>query len=218
MPKLIKEEPEERVFNFSELRVDGENNKPQIVGYAAVFDKPSKDLGGFREYVRAGCFTKTIQESDIRALFNHDANCVLGRNKAGTLKLEEDPVGLKMIIDPPDTNWARDLMTSIKRGDIDQCSFSFKTIKDSWNQDTTGKNVTRDLLECRLFDVSVVTNPAYPQTSASVRTKLESLMKPAEPEKILHSVDEPPKNGHSSEDELRKIHLKQVFENVDVEV
>jgi hypothetical protein len=204
---VVDDELETRIFSFTELRVDEENKKPQIVGYAAVFDKPSEDLGGFREYVRAGCFRKTIQESDIRALFNHDVNCVLGRNKAGTLKLEEDPVGLKMEIDPPDTNWARDLMTSIKRGDIDQCSFGFKTIKDNWeNKDNQN---TRELLECRLFDVSVVTNPAYPQTSAYVRAKIESLINPTEPDETAHSEDEPEKNLHSPDE--KTIQIRNAF-------
>jgi uncharacterized protein len=209
-------EKELRVYHVAELRVEGDE-KPKITGYAAVFDKRSDDLGGFTEYVRSGCFSKTIRESDIKALYNHDPNYVLGRNKAGTLKLDEDAVGLRMSIDPPDTQWARDLMTSIKRGDVDQCSFGFKTVKDAWRTED-GMNC-RDLLECRLFDVSVVTNPAYPQTSAQVRAKVESLnTDPDEPVKPDHSAGEPEKNLHSSQDRLRVIRMKQVLENVDLEV
>ena len=152
-----------------ELRVEG-GDTPKIVGHAAVFDKWSEDLGGFREKIAPSAFTKTIKEGDIRALFNHDPNFVLGRNTAGTLVLEEDKKGLKVTIDPPDTQWARDLTTSIERGDINQMSFSFRTIKDLWTTPNNGKENQRELLEVKLFDVSPVTFPAYPQTDVGVRS------------------------------------------------
>ena len=152
-----------------ELRVEG-GDTPKIVGHAAVFNKWSEDLGGFREKIASGAFTKTIKEGDIRALFNHDANFVLGRNKAGTLTLEEDKKGLKVSIDPPDAQWARDLTTSIERGDITQMSFGFRTIKDQWTTPKDGKDNQRELLEVELFDVSPVTFPAYPQTDVGVRS------------------------------------------------
>ena len=159
-------EREERTFAI-ELRVEGKE-KRKITGYASVFNQWSEDLGGFREIVRPGAFKKTIKEADVRALFNHDPNYVLGRNKAGTLQLEEDDKGLKIDIDPPDTQWARDLTTSIERGDIDQMSFGFRTVKDSWGEEDD-KN-TRELLEVELFDVSPVTYPAYPTTVVGVRS------------------------------------------------
>ena len=153
-----------------ELRVEGDDS-PKIVGHAAVFGKWSEDLGGFREKIAPGAFSKTIQEGDVRALFNHDSNYVLGRNKAGTLSLEEDKKGLKVNIDPPDTQWARDLTTSISRGDITQMSFAFRTIKDMWTEPKKGQTVSqRELLEVELFDVSPVTFPAYPQTDVGVRS------------------------------------------------
>ena len=151
-----------------ELRVEGDETK-KITGHAAVFDKWSEDLGGFREKIRAGAFKKTIKEADVRALFNHDPNFVLGRNKAGTLSLEEDAKGLAISIEPPDTQWARDLTTSIERGDIDQMSFGFRTVKDLWTN-PDGKDTERELLEVELYDVSPVTFPAYPQTDVGVRS------------------------------------------------
>lgn len=157
---------EERVFPLQIEVRKGEKRK--IVGYASVFNTWSEDLGGFREMVKPGAFTKTIKESDVRALFNHDSNYVLGRNQAGTLLLEEDAKGLKIEIDPPDTQWARDLGVSIDRGDISQMSFSFSTVKDEWNT-KDGQN-DRSLVEVRLFDVSPVTYPAYPQTVVGVRS------------------------------------------------
>lgn len=157
-----------------EIRVDGDEDKRTIVGYAAVFDKLSKPLFGFRERIAKGAFKKTIQEADIRALFNHDPNHVLGRTKAGTLRLQEDDRGLRIEIDPPDTQFARDLITSIQRRDIDQMSFGFRTIKDQWDHQPDG-SVIRTLLEVELFDVSPVTFPAYPQTSVKVRDYLRAM-------------------------------------------
>jgi len=170
--KAMNKEREVRTFTLDDIEVRSEDDKPKIKGHAAVFDKLSEDLGGFREKIVSGAFAKTIKKSDIRALFNHDPNYVLGRNKAGTLTLEEDERGLAIEIDPPDTSYARDLMVSIERGDITQMSFAFKTIKDSWeNQDK--KESVRTLEEVDLFDVSPVTYPAYPQTDVKVRSLFE---------------------------------------------
>ena len=160
---------ERRYIKVEELRIAGTDTERTIEGYAALFDSLSVNLGGFREKIRPGAFTKTIQEADIRALFNHDPNMVLGRNKSGTLALEEDTRGLRVTIKPPDTTWAADLITSMERGDIDQMSFGFDAIRDEWTTDGEGNNL-RELLELRLFDVSPVTFPAYPQTSVQVRS------------------------------------------------
>ena len=165
LDQVINQDGVERRYLPAEFRA---NEDGTIEGYAAVFDKWSEDLGFFKERIRAGAFKKTIRESDIRALFNHDPNYVLGRNAAGTLELEEDDHGLHMVIDPPNAGWADDLQVSIKRGDIDQGSFGFKTIKDEW--DHNAEPAERELIELSLFDVSVVTYPAYPQTSVSART------------------------------------------------
>lgn len=172
---------EQRVVGAAKLEVrakDGET--PVISGYAAVFNQPSEVIsdffGGFRELVAPGAFTKTLADgADVRALLNHDPNFVLGRTKAGTLSLREDEHGLWMTITPPETQWARDLMATMRRGDLDQSSFGFQTIRDRWGTGKgDGDNLIdeRTLLEVRLFDVSPVTFPAYPQTEAGVRSLL----------------------------------------------
>lgn len=158
---------EKRAFPV-EYRVDSSAKQPKLEGYAALFNKVSEDMGGFREKIAPGAFTKTIAEGDVRALFNHDPNFVLGRTKSGTLDLEEDERGLKMSVTPPSTTWARDLMETIARGDVDQQSFAFRTIKDHWDNPAEGTPM-RTLLEVQLFDVSPVTYPSYSQTSVEVR-------------------------------------------------
>lgn len=161
---------EQRSFKATELRVEGDQI-PTIKGYPAVFNVMSENLGYFREIVRPGAFKKTINDgADIRALFNHNPNFVIARTKSNTLKHTEDDKGLFIEAAPPDATWARDLVSSIKRGDINQMSFSFETVKDRWGTEN-GERI-RELFEVRLFDVSVVTYPAYPQTSVSARSIL----------------------------------------------
>jgi uncharacterized protein len=153
----------ERRFTSGEVEVRQRGSETTIEGHAAVFDKLSQNLGGFVERVMPGAFTKTLGEADIRALYNHDENLVLGRNKSGTLELAEDDSGLYYRITPPNTTYARDLMTVIERGDVSQSSFAFMAIDEEWGlseQDFP----RRDLLQVHLVDVSPVTYPAYLDT------------------------------------------------------
>jgi HK97 family phage prohead protease len=167
---------ERRFVELAELRLDGESETKSIRGYAAVFDAMSQPLFGFREIIRKGAFKKTIKDGDIRALWNHDPNYVLGRKSARTLRLEEDDKGLLSRIFPPDTQWARDLMTSIERGDVSQMSFGFRTVKDNWLPPGDDGLPIRELLSCQLFDVSPVTYPAYPQTEVHVRALMDAVL------------------------------------------
>lgn len=160
---------EERRIYLGELRAIASADAPtKIAGHAAKFDSLSEDLGGFRERIAPGAFAKTITSGDIRALWNHDANIVLGRNKSGTLRLSEDSAGLYYECDVPDTQLVRDMVVSpISRGDVNQCSFGFSTNADKWAK-VDGEWI-RTLLECDLFDVSPVTYPAYQSTDVAVR-------------------------------------------------
>lgn len=152
----------------------GDSDEPVLVGYAARFDDVTNIANLFDEVIRKGAFEKTISEGDdVRALHNHDENLILGRTKAGTLKLEEDENGLKVRISPPNTQQARDLMVSIERGDVDQMSFGFEVVSEVWNRAEEGKRELRELTEVRLFDVSTVVFPAYPSTSIGLRSATE---------------------------------------------
>lgn len=151
-----------------ELRAtEDDKAMPRIEGYAAVFDQLSDNLGGFREKVARGAFAKSLG-GDVRALYNHNPDIILGRTKSGTLSLSEDAHGLRAVFTPPDTLTAHHVVEAMRRGDIDQMSFGFRTIADQWER---GEDEDiRTLLEVDLFDVSVVTFPAYPQTDAAVRS------------------------------------------------
>lgn len=161
---------QERRTLHSEFRVEQrEDGKKLIRGHAAVFNSET-DLGWFRERIAPGAFSESIGKDDVRALFNHDENFILGRNTAGTLTMREDEQGLYVEIDPPDTQVARDLVTSIERGDISQMSFGFQTIKDSWETEENAAKDLRTLEKVKLWDVSPVTFPAYQETDVAVRS------------------------------------------------
>ncbi len=161
-------ELEKRVTR-SEVRLEERvGHRPRLTGYAALFNTLSQDLGGFREKIARGAFTNSL-EGDVRALINHDSAKILGRTSAGTLSLREDSQGLAVEIEPPETSYARDLLESVRRGDITQMSFGFITRQDKW--ETQDGMQVRTLLEVKLLDVSPVTFPAYPDTSVALRRR-----------------------------------------------
>ncbi len=171
MPKIDTEiERRDLGIELSEFRLDRpEGGRARLVGYAAVFNKLSEEIMGFRERIAPGSFSNSLAKpDDIRALVDHDPSMILGRNKSGTLKLEENTKGLKATIKLPDTQPGRDIAVSVERGDVTGMSFGFQTITDEWNIED-GQDV-RTLKEVKLFDVSVVTYPAYPDTTVAVRS------------------------------------------------
>lgn len=147
---------------------------PLIRGHAAVFDKLSENLGGFREIIARGAFDEVL-ENDVRALIGHRDELILGRTSAKTLRIGVDAEGLTYEIDPPDTSYARDLLVSLERGDIRESSFGFSIARDgdTWTEDEDGRLVRTITKVSRLYDVSPVTFPAYPDTDVAKRS-LES--------------------------------------------
>ena len=182
---------EKRAFNSTiEVRAEGDNT-PTISGYASVFNSMSENLGGFREIIAPGAFDSVLQD-DVRALFNHDPNYLLARSASGTLKLSVDEQGLRYEFEPPNTTAGRDLVESMKRGDISQSSFAFTVAKDSWEERDGGVVRTINKVE-RLFDVSPVTYPAYPDASVGMRS-MQQWMESRNEEQAAEApvVDEPP--------------------------
>ena len=164
---------EERHLTAEESNLMAQGGKqPKILGYAAVFDSLSEPLAGgaFREKIEPGAFSQSLKVEDVKCLFNHDDNYVLGRKGNTTLILREDDRGLYFEVLPPDTQWAADLMVSIGRKDIYQGSFQFKVTEDSWDS-SDPDNVIRTLIKVKLIDVSVVSFPAYPQTAVDIRSE-----------------------------------------------
>ncbi|MFD6970144.1 HK97 family phage prohead protease [Streptomyces sp. NPDC059949] len=162
----------------TEFEVRSEGGKFNFYGYALKWDARSQNLGGFRERVAQGATADSIGRDDIRALFNHDPNLILGRNRSGTLRLSEDSDGLHYEVDMPDTTYARDLATAMERGDVSHSSFGFKTAGpegDSWAEDDDGFPL-RTLQKIALFDVSPVTYPAYADSTSGVGSRALQLL------------------------------------------
>lgn len=154
-----------------ELRAEDDTAK--FHGHAAVFDKrtwigPPK--WGFWEQVDGAAFNKTLKEADVRFLVNHNPDLVMARNTANTLSLSTDKTGL--VTDAPNLDrrqsYTNDAVIALERGDLSQMSFAFRTVKDSW-ETLEDETELRTLLEVQLFDVSVVTYPAYEDTDAGLR-------------------------------------------------
>jgi HK97 family phage prohead protease len=167
-----------------ELRVAGGSalspSPRRLVGYAARFDSPSEDLGGFTEFVRHGAFRRSLESNSVDplALVHHMPHLILGRRSAGTLRLAEDDRGLTFEIDLPDTTTARDLAVSVERGDIKGASFAFTVGKDGGDKwETRGDQVIRELLDVELHEITITPTPDYPDTSVARRT-LDSIIRP----------------------------------------
>lgn len=186
---------ERRVYlSEVETRTAGENQRV-ITGYAYKFRALSQNLGGFKEQVLEDAGKESIQVDDIRALMNHDANLILGRNRAGTLQMEEDSTGLLYEIKADERqSYVRDLLIALERGDVNQSSFGFQVPPngDTW---TMGEDDTplRSIQKMSLFDVSPVTYPAYLSSESSVSQRCADMvraLKDPEPRFLLPERDE----------------------------
>lgn len=174
-------ETEIRTFEVGEIEVrqaDG-SQQPTIAGYAVVFDAWSQvmvDGRGrpFRERIAPSAFDRALSANpDVRALWNHNSDLPLGRTRNGTLRIQKDAAGLRFELMPPATNWGRDAIESIRRGDVSGMSFSFSAKRDggdTWARPGVDGVAERTLLDADLFELSPVTFPAYPATQVSVRS------------------------------------------------
>jgi hypothetical protein len=174
-------DPETRTLLTSDLRVvTGPGLRAQLIGHAIVFDSLSEPLLFFREKIAPQAVDRTLQEGvDVRALVDHDSAKVLGRLAARTLKLAKTDRGLLAEIEPPDTTYARDLIESVRRGDITGMSFAFRMLADDW--DESQDPPIRTVKDMRVHEVSVVTFPAYPATDVAVAQRSLDRHRAAQP-------------------------------------
>jgi HK97 family phage prohead protease len=163
----------ERRFTTAELRSTEEG---KLVGYAAVFNSLSTDLGGFKELLEPTVFDRSLREHpDVIALYGHDKLSVLGRVANGTLRVTPDGHGLRVEITPNlNTTLGRDVVEMVRRGDMAGMSFGFRPYPDGVRMDVTTSPATVTLKSVRLLEVSVCVVPAYPATEISVRALEEA--------------------------------------------
>lgn len=157
---------EKRAVPF-EVRA-GEDGKQRLRGLAVVFNSETVIGGQFREVIRPGAFTKTLTERDIKMLWDHNSNFVLGSTRSGTLTLQESFRGLEVDDDPPVLGMNAGFLESIQRGDVSQMSFMFEVIKENVIR-AEGQMLLREILEVKLWEVSPVTFPAYSDTEIGLR-------------------------------------------------
>lgn len=155
---------EKRVYTIESRVEETEDKRDVVVGYGSIFNSRSENLGGFYEYISPSAITQeTIDNSDVRALINHDESLILARSTSGTLNLNVDEKGLKYEFDIPETSYGKDLAINMKNGNITQSSFAFTVAEngDEWSTDEDGNDVRTITKIDKLYDVSPVTYPAY---------------------------------------------------------
>ena len=172
---------ETRTFEIQNLELREESDGMHLEGYAAVFNSRSENLGGFTETIAPGAFRGSIKSrNDIKFLYNHDTGAVLGSTRAGTLSLTEDDRGLRVSAILPPTTLGNDVRVLVKRGDVTAFSFGFSMPArdgDEWNAAGT----ERILKQVRLFEVSLVAYPAYPETAGTATVRgLDKIAKRAD--------------------------------------
>ena len=163
--------------NDKQVRIEKRDGAPdRIVGYAAVFYRDSEPgteyelYSGHVERIKPGAFTRAIEEADdVRGLFNHEPSQILGRTKAGTMRLSEAATGLRYELDVPDTQIGRDVATSIERGDVTGSSFAFSVSAGGSEIRKEGKITVREITGVDLYDSGPVTYPAYDATTTGLR-------------------------------------------------
>lgn len=180
MKRTKMDKQEIRVFN-SEIRAEAEESR-KVVGYAAVYNSDSEEMWGFKERIAPGAFDSALSD-DVRALFNHDPNLLLARTGSGTLTLSADSRGLRYEFEAPDTSAGNDLLVMLKRGDVSQSSFAFTVDEETWTE-KAGEMPIRTIVKVkRLYDVSPVTYPAYPDTTVAARNLEQFRATQAPPQK-----------------------------------
>lgn len=141
-----------------------------LTGYAAVFNSEAT-IGDFREVIRAGAFARSLSSRrSVSALYHHQGDALLGTTRSGTLKLSEDPKGLRFDLVLPDTSHGRDLAVLVERGDVAGCSFGFVVPSGGDRWEKRGAQMVRELLNVDLHEITLTAEPAYPDTTVAKRS------------------------------------------------
>lgn len=157
-----------------------------LTGYAAVYDSPSEDFGGFRERIDRQAFTRTLSHGgDVPVTFNHNLDNLLGRTSSGTAKVWSDERGVRYEVELPDTPVGQTVRALAQRGDLFGGSFSFVVTKGGyrWERDETGKRM-RVLTDVKLLELGPVTTPAYSDTTVALRSLADALVEDEETEEV----------------------------------
>lgn len=172
-------------------------NGPVIAGYFAVFDSPYEMYPGCIEKIAPGAFASSMG-LDIRALVDHNTWLVLGRTTAGTVTLREDATGLygEILVNEHDTD-AMNLYARVQRGDVTQCSIGFDIVAEDYVVSPDGQTCTWTIRDVILYEISVVTFPAYEATSVEARSADDAALHTARLERRKHDLLERMKKNNA---------------------
>ena len=190
--------------SLTEIRSEAGDQPSRIEGHAAVFNSASHDLGGFREFISPGAFQRSLDAAAagdyrIHAVWSHDMSQPLGSTGGGKLALEEDDVGLRFSLDPKRLTPAQ--LDAVADGDI-RMSFGFIVREQTWVEKDDGA-YERTLHDVDLIEISPVVSPAYPDTTAALRSL--DAFKAEKPviEEVAEQVTEEKVEDRSRENELQ---------------
>lgn len=200
-----------------EMRAFEEDGNRRIIGLAIPYNQETVIAGAFREMIRSGACSKTLQESDQHAYWNHDNNCVLGRRGAGTLKLEETAEGVRFEIILPNTEDGNRAYELIKRGDVTGCSFGFQYVPGKFTRHvpkSSGELPLIEIHEMKLFEISLTSRAAYQTTEVEARSMLKTSGIIIEADGQANATTEEPDGSHSGTPEPGDAHHSAAGEAV----
>lgn len=176
-----------------EVRSGEDGGPPKVAGYALKFNRWSDTLGGwFKEIIEPEAL-RDADMSNVVALFNHDESKILARSGIN-LELSVDEIGLRFEFEPNNTSYAKDLMENIRSGIVSQCSFAFSLPEErgaeEWAEGQDGIMERRIKRFSKIYDISAVVTPAYPDTNVSVGARSKELADEVNQAKIQESLEE----------------------------
>lgn len=167
-----KNDKETRIVS-PQFEVRATSNGKTAYGYVTIWDALSLDLGGFQERVKKGAYTEGLKARDQYVFFDHEPGNILGSVAAGTATFKEDDTGLLVTCKLPNTTLGNDVACLLERGDLSKMSVGFYCDDEEWTKDNG--TVIRTITQATVFEASFVSRPAFPDTSAAIRSMSEHL-------------------------------------------
>ena len=199
----------EKELRSIEIRTIEDSRK--IEGVSIVFNALSNDLGGFREQIIPEAVEGVIEQSDIFFLYNHTSDrgfLARSRNGSGSLQTEVREDGVYFSFDAPRTALGDEVLEYLKRGDVNQCSFAFAVEADKWEKQEDGMYIRTITKFKKLYDMSLVDNPAYSQTSACARFAEIKEEERLENERLMKEAEE-----RAAQEELERTQRLEEYYN-----
>lgn len=211
MKKIMKTTPEFRTVRVDSVQVRSDEDKNVVEGYGIVYDQRTEIFPGFYETIKQGAFTESLSKREIKSFFNHDGGLVLSTTKSDpALVLREDTKGVYYESPIPPTSYGEDLKVNLQRGNVKGSSFAFMVSEegDTWTEEEDG-SIHRVITKGEVFEIGPVTDPAYIQTDANLRSTKNLFEEVQEKGKEQQEQEEQEEGRDLREREL-KLRLKKL--------